>query len=161
MNKKKTLTILFSAILIFLIAISFVSFGLPIIHKMQERSAYMQDYSKHTRPLPDNVVKDLCEKFVESNDDLRCGHGVEVYAPQFFDVIKAKIFPRLDSKPSSDQIKQWLDIYQIGCEPPVRIHEIEQYYRCSYALGGDQIYPFSIYFNMDGSINDVIFSTGS
>jgi len=161
MNKKKIISILCLVFVFIVLFVLFIDYGIPIINKMQERNAYMQDYSKHTKPLKEEVVHDLCEKFIEDKNDPKCSPGTVVYSPQFFTIIKAKVFSSSNPHPSPDQLSKWLDQYKIGCEGPVVVQTFAQYYRCTYALGGDRIYPFSIYFNMDGSINDVMFSTGS
>jgi hypothetical protein len=136
-----------------------IEYAVPIIVKIQERTDYYNDYSKHTSPLPEEVIQDICTKFVENKKDLRCMPGAIVYAPQFFDDMRAKITPWGFYKPSYDQVQLWIGRYQIECEPVVTYGDGRQIVHCVYGL--DSIYRFRINYNYpDGSISSATFSEG-
>jgi hypothetical protein len=107
------------------------------------------DLSKYTTPLNQQTIQDICKQF-DLKDDRRCSLDNQVYAPDFFPTILAA-FER--GRSTRDDVKAKLGRYEYGCETPTYVPSLGiTYYRCSYDLNGDRVFPIVIWYRDDGVV---------
>ena len=116
------------------------------------------DLSKYTTPLAAETIQDICTAF-ELRDNRLCTQDEPVYAPDFFPIILSTFERGVSTR---NDVKAKLGRYEYGCElstyvPSLRI----TYYRCSYDLNGDRVFPVVISYldsdvvwRMTGTIGD-------
>jgi hypothetical protein len=114
-------------------------------------------WREHTIPLSQEVLDDLCNKFELGPEDERCDDsGGDVYGPDFYDLLYKSFTPKDQPWATFEEVNEIVGNYQYKCEPPVIFSEGESYYRCFYDFSGDKVYPFVIYYYIDGPVMRII-----
>lgn len=115
------------------------------------------DLSKYTSPLTSEVVQDICERF-GVKDEKPCTQTGTVYAPDFFPIILSS-FERGVSTHRDVQAK--LGQYEYGCEPPTYVSSLDMtYFRCSYDLNGDRVFPVGMSYDENGVLLQMTATVG-
>jgi hypothetical protein len=118
------------------------------------------NWRAHTSPLSQDVTDDLCLKFKLPSNDPLCQPGSRVYAPDFFNVIRATYQPKNGSWATYDEVQQKLGKYQFLYEPPVTTGNGFTYFVAHYDLKGDQVFPIVMFFYADGRLWRLIADVG-
>ena len=123
---------------------------IPVVVEWAQKS----DLSRYTTPLKEEVVEDICEKFL-SNDDPRCEPNRIIYAPDFFPEIR-KYLQDGKGKMTREDVQEKLGEYEYNCEEPIYYPSLHKaYYWCSYDLSGDRVFPIDIEYEVNDG-RDVI-----
>jgi hypothetical protein len=120
------------------------------------RIAYRDNYKLHTTPLSSDVVDDICSKLGIKVSSENCGPNAEVYAPDFFDEIKAHFRNVSAEDKTYANVQDILGAYLAYCEEPHPSGD----YRCRYDLRGDQRYFVFIWFDKDNFYYHIMANTG-
>jgi hypothetical protein len=118
------------------------------------------NWRSKTSPLDQDTVNDLCLKFELASNDRRCQPGQEVYAPDFFRVIRDTFQPKSGEWATYSEVQQKLEAYQFKFDPPVTTGQGMTYFRAHYDLRGDQVYPIGMFFYSDGRLFRLIADVG-
>lgn len=158
-KKNKILLSVFLVVSIIMICV----FLLPIARQFntdmnayETQRAYRNDYTLHTTPLSEEVVKDICTKLEIKDTSEHCQLGTLVYAPDFFDEIKAYFEGVPDQEKTFITVQSKLDRYLVRC----RVPDIEGYYSCKYDIRGDNKYPLFFRFNNFDFYYEILIPTG-
>lgn len=101
------------------------------------------DLSKYTTPLTSEVVQDICEQFAVKEAEL-CKQTGPVYAPDFFPMILSSFQREVSTR---RDVEAKLGRYEYACEPPTYVSSLDaSYYRCSYDLNGDRVFPVVMWY---------------
>jgi hypothetical protein len=122
----------------------------------ETRVAYRNNYKLHTTPLPQTVVDDMCFKLNLKATSEHCRSDMVVYAPDFFEEIKAYFNNLPDQSKTYDAVQDKLGTYLVSCETP----DPDGMYVCHYDLKGDGIYPVAFFFDKHNRYYRIIASTG-
>ena len=110
------------------------------------------NWKAKTTPLKPAVANDLCEAFALPKDDEPCHPGSVVYAPDYFDAIRATFEPKDKPWATYDQVQATIGKYQYRYEPPVAERNGPTYFVARYDFNGDQVFPVVIFFYGDGRL---------
>lgn len=143
-------------ILVLGLVIFFLLVGLPFLKMLGEYNKENRDYTLHTTPLKVEVIRDICEKFEIPADDPRCMPRATVYAPEFYDDIKAYIRSLPDEQANVVEVQRLLGKYEVDREPITKLQDGTEYYRIFYDLRGDLVYPIFVRFTGDGKIEEIM-----
>ncbi len=122
----------------------------------ETRVAYRDDYKLHTTPLPTTVVDDICLKIKLTTTSENCKSGAVVYAPDFFQEIKAYFTNLPDQTKTYNLVEEKLGVYLVSCETP----NPDGSYVCHYDLKGDSVYPIAFFFDRHDMYYRIIASIG-
>jgi len=126
---------------------------MAVIPVVMERSR-KNDLSRYTTPLEAEVVEDICEKFLLS-DDPRCEPGEVIYAPDFFPEIR-RYLQGGKGRLTHQDVQEKLGEYEYRCESPIYYPSLgKTYYWCSYDLNGDGVFPIDIEYEINNG-QDII-----
>jgi hypothetical protein len=111
-------------------------------------SSYQQSvaWRRSTSPLPEQVVKDLCNKLALPAEDQLCTSD-DILARDFYPIIR-KAFPPGETR--YQDIQNVLEEYQSESEQLGRLADGQKYYRVSYDLRGDGTSAIIYYFYENG-----------
>lgn len=126
------------------------------LQEYETRIAIRDDYTLHTTPLDKTVVEDICQKLGIQTSSANCQPNAVVYAPDFFDEIKAYFRGLPDQEKTYATVQSKLGNYLIFCGKP----DPEGRYTCRYDIRGDNRYPFFFDFNKDDYYYEVIATIG-
>lgn len=148
-------------ILVFLGLVAFfLLVGLPVLNKIIAYEKENRDYTLHTTPLKDEVIRDVCEKFEISDDDPRCKPGATVYAPEFFPDIKTYIRALPEEKANAEYIDNLLGKYELYRGPITRQKDGTEYFTITYDLRGNHVHRIIIWVNKDNKIINIMTTSG-
>ena len=131
-------------------AISITMAVIPVVIEWSRKS----DLSGYTTPLEEEVVEDVCEKFLFS-DDPRCEPDGITYAPDFFPEIRRYLHDGKGRLTHKD-VQEKLGKYEYRCEDPIYYPSLNKtYYWCSYDLNGDRVFPIDVEYEINNG-QDII-----
>lgn len=105
--------------------------------------AIREDYTLHTTPLRESVINDICLNLNIQASSENCQTNAIVYAPDFFDEIKAYFRDLPNQEKTYATVQEKLGDYLVFCGKP----DPDGSYRCKYDLRGDNRYL--IFFSYD------------
>lgn len=160
-GKHKVLAVL-GILLLACIAVFYI-YVLPVaktvradIQEYETRIAIRDDYTLHTTPLDKSVIEDICQKLDIQTSSANCQPNAVVYAPDFFDEIKAYFRDLPDQDKTYTIVQDKLGNYLVFCNEP----NPDGHYRCRYDLRGDNRYPVFFRFDKNNFYYEVIATIG-
>lgn len=120
----------------------------------------MLSWRAKTTPLDPEVITDLCSRFGLRADDQQCEPGAEVYAPDFFGVVRGAFQPSSGPWATYDEVQEKLGEYQYRYESPVTTGDGLTYFVAGYDLRGDRVYPIVMFFYENGRLWRLIADVG-
>ena len=115
--------------------------------------ARRNDYKLDTTPLPQVVIDDICSQFEIWDSSNDCQSSSTLYAPDFFDEIKAYFNNLPGQNRTLDEVQSKLGKYFVRCDEP----SSDGRYRCYSNLNNDhQVYSIIFFFNNEGFYEKVI-----
>jgi hypothetical protein len=149
-----------SAFLLIGVIICILVFIIPLILEDIEYRREHADVTRNTTPLTAEVVEDICKKFSIQADDPRCQPGATVYAPEFFDDIESYLYNLPKDQANDEEVSKLLGFYEYYREPITHENNGYEYYRVWYDLRGDRVNRLVISYRKDGSIIEIMNSSG-
>lgn len=141
---KRILTLLGSSLA--MIVCIFISYTL--IQYVYDINLRIELSREATTPLPSDTIDDLCYKF-EITEDSLCNHEKDVYAPDFYRIIRNSINRGM----TFDEVSMLIGDFETG-DCSSGINEGLDTFSCSYDLRGDFVFYFSIFFDGNGIVGD-------
>lgn len=147
MVKRNKIILIIGVSLIVLIILSPFIYGAVIeIFSIHHRLSWQE----RTSPLNFEVIQDLCQKFILSDQDPRCKPDAVVYAPEFFQTIRKDFIHSNGETVNYDYVQEKIGKYKYECSQMVKERTGAEYFSCSYDLQGDHVYPIGIFFYSNG-----------
>jgi hypothetical protein len=117
-------------------------------------------WREKTSPLHEDVIQDICLKFIIPPNDSRCKSGSKVYAPDFFGDITRAFRAKNGIYSTYDEVQNKIGKYQFDYEPPVTDGSGRTYFVVWYDLRGDRVFPIVMFFYGDGRLYRIIADVG-
>jgi len=113
---------------------------------------YNDDWKERTTPLSRETIETLCNNFTLRDNDYLCSQTRDIYAPDFYQVIRDKFRPYeaydIDVSESAtfEEVEEKIGVFRIECDEVIQTSDGFAFYRCQYDLHGDQEFIIGILF---------------
>jgi hypothetical protein len=141
-EKIKTNKFLVSLIFVFTCLLSCILAWRYIVHVVSIRDR--ENFISRTTPLPQDAIETLCNDFNLTKDNSLCNGTKDVYAFDFYDIMRDAFKPFEDSKFDPNEtaayqhVESKIGVFKYECEPPIRQADGFSYFECNYDFQGDR-----------------------
>ena len=133
-----------------LILISILVVGLCGFLVFSYKSNYRERWTSRTSPLPESTIVDLCDRLQLDQNNKLCGLEKDVYAGDFYLIIRKRIQPNNQDWMDYNQVNELLGpyledecLFDPGSEGTIS---------CYYDLRGDKVYYIGAHFDSNGKL---------
>jgi hypothetical protein len=130
---------------IIILLVALIGFGVYRYEK-----SYRENWTRYTSPLPVSTIKDLCERLDLSDDDRLCRLEKDVYAGDFYSIIRKRIIPKDQDRMDYDQVNEFLGPYIV--DECYVMPGSEEDVSCIFDLRGDRVYFIGADFDSVGKL---------